>query len=142
MRKKFKISTVIALTLVFVLTAAQLPAFAGNISDTKFDFYMRSNTYWTHTEGRAKQDSTSGYINVTSLTAPYLFGIAASDSTGTILKNYTGNGGQYVYRATTTGSAYIYNGVYEDHYFYACLIGKPANNSVETSHGWWSPDSI
>ncbi len=139
MNRKSKISTIIAFVCVVVLAAAQLPALANNYADTDFKFYLRSSTIFEdYTEGRRKEDDSSGWAYVSSTTNPVVLALAGCNSTNDVPREIYDQG--YVFYAGT--GRYLINFVYEDGFPYACLAGRTTNGQATITEGVWSPDSI
>lgn len=109
---------------------------AANASDSTFNFDMAGNGT-NGTKGRAKNDDSSSYVKIESITRSCrLYIDGAKTRTGT-WHNCTVNGWA---NATKAGKWRIMNYVNERGYKYARLTGW-ANKGKTKLSGVWSPDS-
>ncbi len=127
-----------------ILTAFSVQCFAGNTTDTVFNFKLPAEgKYKVVNSGRAKLDDTSSYVHYySSNTGKVYFSIHGYN-------NITFSNITQITNCTINDSAIIYPGqqrrirqyVYEWDFDYAFLGGAPSTGRGNTYiNGVWSPD--
>lgn len=127
-----------------ILTVFSIQGFAANTTDTKFDFRLPAEGYYTVlNSGRRKLDASSTYVHYySSNTGKVYFSVHGYNS-----NKYTNIA--LLNNCTINESAIIYPGqkrrirqyVYELGYDYAFLGGAPSTGRGNTYiDGVWSPD--
>ncbi|MCL2083310.1 MAG: hypothetical protein FWH04_08785 [Oscillospiraceae bacterium] len=141
MKKLQKLSLSLALSLILAVSLA-LPAFASNHSDTNLPTSFISYTTNATTGVRAKQNTTSVYMNNTSGMTLWVYANGGSKpsnpsvtySTGTTRGNYA---------KVLPGKYRIVTWIYENGYRSAWLNISTATSGVSGNcKGQWSPDSV
>jgi len=135
-----KVTLAIALVGTIFLTSGSI-IFAGNNTDTKFDFYFTTPNNVRTTEARSKHDTTSSYVKINS---------GKNLNLGVSMKMVGGkwNGSHYedVGSSTKTfyrpGSAKIPQYTKEWGKSSTRLQGTRVNPGYMTVFGLWSPDSV
>lgn len=125
-----------------VLMGSAVPALAADIDtyantgDTYYKFTMADQGTWA-TDGRSKEDTSSTYIQVATITMPSCR-VYVDAKTWSGWKNETVKG--YA-TARKTGQWCIRQDVYENHGRVDARLSAWANNGAGTLAGYWSPDS-
>ncbi len=111
----------------------------SNHTDTKYTFKINSKNGTSGTSYRRKDDASSVYIKISSVSGKPLriFVDGALVNNGYLQKDCT----QGIYRARKKGEYGIYNTVHEDNKHYARLTAW-AETGPGTVSGLWSPDSV
>jgi hypothetical protein len=111
-------------------------AFAGNYTDTAYQFNFSNGGSWL-TASRAKQDDTSSYMKCTSAAGRSYNATVVARSGSTA---YAVGSPSYGFFAGT--ERYLVNYVKERGYSYASILATPTSTASFAASGLWSPDSI
>lgn len=135
-----KVTLAIALVGTIFLTSGSI-IFAGNNTDTKFDFYFTTPNNVRTTEARPKHDTTSSYVKINSGK-----NLNLGVSMKMVGEKWNGSHYEDVGSSTKTfyrpGSAKIPQNTYEWGKRGTRLQGIRVNPGYMTVFGLWSPDSI
>lgn len=135
-----KVTLAIALVGTIFLTSGSI-IFAGNNTDTKFDFYFTTPNNVRTTEARPKHDTTSSYVKINSGK-----NLNLGVSMKMVGEKWNGSHYEDVGSSTKTfyrpGSAKIPQNTYEWGKRDTRLQGIRVNPGYMTVFGLWSPDSI
>lgn len=131
-----KLAAVLALSGVLFAGSLVPASAAGNIDDTAFEFKFAWWNTTGNTEGRAKNDNTSSYVNCTWIPGGgfrvYVDGYGSNGYVDcTVREAYIPDTGEYQ----------VLNLVYERGYRTARLGGTKSFGNTYAS-GVWSPDSV
>ena len=134
---------VCSLVLATVLACGGFGAVASakNNKDTPYSFYVTTSDQYAYTSARAKEDTSSTYVNLTKVPAAYVYvdvqGYMPSGSSGSMVwldETYDGR------QLMSTGKWLVHQGVYEGG-------GRSARLKFQrymtdgSIGGYWSPDS-
>jgi hypothetical protein len=137
--KKRMVGLALCLALAFSMMGSAF-AYAGNSGDTSFSFsFTGSNLQQTAT--RAKDDYTSSWMQVTSITSgkSYVASVQARSSASSTTNISVGSPSYTFYSGTAT---YMTNYVKESGYNYAGIRAAQNSTGSFSASGWWSPDSV
>ncbi|MCZ0703979.1 hypothetical protein J2T56_002214 [Natronobacillus azotifigens] len=139
MRKK---TGIILLAAIMILTLVPSTTFASNHEDTEFSFYLTNSTSQVNTQGRAKQNSTSTYVNLSAVPTGFINldvqGFRPISSTGTNQWRNETIGGTVT---VSTGQWLVRQLVFEHGGRSARLrFSRYGGNGAIA--GEWSPDSV
>lgn len=129
---------------IMIMASAGSMVYASNYTDT-FEVLSLDETVGeaeAYTRGRAKEDTTSGYIKWASSTGnlSYTAALVACDSNGgnTHYENF-----KIIHREICEDDeVYLPNYVKESGYNYAAIKTMSMHEVPYTIRFWWSPDSI
>ena len=129
---------------IMIMASAGSMVYASNYTDT-FEVLSLDETVGeaeAYTNGRAKDDTSSGYIRWSSSTGDlsYTAALVACDSNGgnTYYENF-----RIIYREVKKGDEiYLSNYVKESGYNYAAIKTLSDHQVPYTIKFWWSPASI
>jgi hypothetical protein len=152
MMKKRIVGAAIALVVIVSLMAPSL-VYAGNISDTSFNFYFDQSVGQAETARRAKLDDTSVYIKLQGISANGFNAKVMGYQTDNSSTAYDcSNGGAWTYyHYYNNQTVYMYNCVYEYRWtgptlYYAAIRAWDYSGynyfQYNQAYGLWSPDSV
>ena len=138
-----KIGIIVVMLCMVAVVCGQTFIFAANTTDTSFAFVLSSESSKQYTEARAKQDSSSTYIKLSSSPpgAAYFsaYGYIPSGSTGTNVWTNETVGSTKV--KITKGEWFLRQNVYEHGgRSEKLLIARYQSDGMVS--GKWSPDSV
>lgn len=139
MKNIFKFKKIMITSLVAtLLLCTGISSFAKNSTDTGYSFYFTTSpmAVTKYSEKRAKEDTSSSYVNLKSgknLSSGVIFSIVGS--------NYQGVGSRRV-TLKAPACAFLTQNAYENRVYSVRLKGeKSIRESYVQAFGVWSPDS-
>lgn len=146
MKKNFLVS--LALVGGLAITGFATTAYAGNISDTSYQFYISTSGSVAHTTARPKYDATSAYMKFGWIQdGAGAYRVKVVDSNGYDFTKFWWS--QYFNDYTPTGTqAWISNYAYEDRGYGVNVKlkaegqGGAVSGGIWSTGGVWSPDSV